>query len=894
MKRSCRKCLVCFFILMCSRSFCNTTLQEFRALPDNRIAIRTSFGVRHAVAIDPLHIKLVIGQSCTDVAGKAGAYRIVSFTDKNYAYKQFVTPVEATAKKEKETDSVPGASFPDFHYTVVTLTCPYRFKARNEYHVIAQGVAKTMVTGGHTAGSFLYSYINKPKPLSSDVDLAVIGLRNIESVGNGIIMLEMGPGFSTDHATSLELYRVSVNGKPEPVLKMGRLSRVDTYLPIDWPLRVIPMHEVFLQLKSSLNSGDKVRVELGSKLTAGLRTAEFQFDNKHTLSNSIKVNQIGFTIDSPAKTAYLGRWMGSFPEKSDEKLNVENSGKISSALKFKDPPRFVVCDSKTGREVFKGECSLIHTSGSFDEGVYKVDHSGENVYFMDFTSFSTPGSYFISVDGVGRSLPFDIGDSVYKNVFETMAYGVFAQRCGIELKPPCSSWRRIACHCDGIIPSTLSRWSGESHAHKKLPDNIDYSSGQTGNHALRNGKNAMALKAFGGHHDAGDYNPRSHIDVAQKLMNAYEIVPRKFYDKQLSIPEAGNGIPDILDEAMWALRLWMGLQDKDGGVRGGTESNGDPNFIQTVELDTLGDYAFAKDAASNYIFAGAMAQAARIYMKLGVRKQSKLLLSRAESAYKWAEKNKPSDKGDEKLYSDSYCSPKAYAAAQLLNTTGNKKYNEDFLSVCVWSHKADAALEVGGSYDQSEAAWAYIKCNQEKVDPQIYKSVRNAIIRQADLFVQNSSTMAYKFIKHPWAPITWGTGCYQNFLDPLIWAYVLTGDKKYRTWIIHTCNNTLGANPLNRSFVVGLGQRTVRAPLHNSRYSHFGEVVSGMQVQGPHERGKGYRVLETAYPPINAKFASLYSFVDCHFAISMDEGTVNSQAMSMAVFGLLIPDRTKP
>ena len=64
-----------------------------------------------------------------------------------------------------------------------------------------------------------------------------------------------------------------------------------------------------------------------------------------------------------------------------------------------------------------------------------MDHSGENVYVLDFTSFKTPGRYFVAVARVGRSLPFEIGDDVYKQAFEVQAYGVFAQRCGIASGP---------------------------------------------------------------------------------------------------------------------------------------------------------------------------------------------------------------------------------------------------------------------------------------------------------------------------------------------------------------------------------------------------------------------------------------------------------------------------
>jgi hypothetical protein len=63
-----------------------------------------------------------------------------------------------------------------------------------------------------------------------------------------------------------------------------------------------------------------------------------------------------------------------------------------------------------------------------------------------------------------------------------------------------------------------------------------------------------------------------------------------------------------------------------------------------------------------------------------------------------------------------------------------------------------------------------------------------------------------------------------------------------------------------------------------------------MQVEGPVQGGKDYRVGETAYPPLRGNFASLQNFVDCHFAIDLDEGLVASQAKTMAAFGLLLHD----
>ena len=43
---------------------------------------------------------------------------------------------------------------------------------------------------------------------------------------------------------------------------------------------------------------------------------------------------------------------------------------------------------------------------------------------------------------------------------------------------------------------------------------------------------------------------------------------------QYLLPESGNGLPDFLDEALYSLPLWEGLQEQDGGVRAGTETAG--------------------------------------------------------------------------------------------------------------------------------------------------------------------------------------------------------------------------------------------------------------------------------------------------------------------------------
>jgi hypothetical protein len=1095
------------------------TVEEFRALPDNRVAVRQSLGVRTAYPLSENEVAVLIGMSVTDACQTPGAYRIVSYDDSAYAYERFVRPDAVEVEKSVEMPGVKGAPFSEFRRTLVRLRLPHPLRTGATYHVIAQGVGQGLVTGGHTAASFAYQGAPQNDPRDPALDAAAIGLRAVEPVGAGVLRLEFGPGFAPTAGNQPANYQVTVQGTASVVKALGRITKVDTYLPIGWPFTAIPMHYVFLKLATPYADGNRIEVEVAPEVTAGARTAALDYADQKTFSSSLKVNQVGYLTDSPVKVAYLGQWLGSFPEavsaaatgdslqdmfwSSLDSGEVASAPDLSPALLFSEAPAFHLCDSQTGKIVHTGQTKLIHRSGNLDEGTFKVDHSGENVYLMDFTDFAQAGEYFISVPGVGRSASFRIAPDVYAKAFQVQAYGVFAQRCGIELAPPYSEWRRIACHNKGITPTTQLCSDGE-RANGSLPDHVDYSGlaeaplapavkalnadpallaywpldgdfrdvsghnrdllplreGQTfeevpvlmpgrnlalgptsagvdnggmvtslalnaesgfslalwgkfpggikfdgtlmgcmtnninvsrvqlvamwgvlrgyvgsrgdpidagrlsdgkwhhlalvaepGTQALvrlyldgelagtakagsgtlqdlpfhvgsltgdeaggkyfddvrvygrplkstevrtlaqRWGDQALAIQTYGGHHDAGDYNPRSHIEVAQILMNAYEIAPRKFYDGQLNIPENTNGLPDVLDEAYWAIRLWLDLQTEDGGVRGGTESNGDPNFVQSVELDILGDYAFAPDAAASFTLAGVLAQASRIWKDLGKESEASDFLARARKAYIWAMAHPPAQSEGPGQYAQWFLSPKAYAAAELLHTTGEASYRSDFAAAAVWSKKPDADLEKHRLYSQSAAAWAYVKCPTGVVDAALQESVRKAIFRQADEFITYSSTMAYAFIRHPWAPISWGTGAYENWLNPIIWAYALSGDARYKYWMVRTCDNTLGANPLGLSYITDLGTRTVRASLHNSRFSPLGEVAPGMQVQGPNQRGDGYRLAETAYPKYREDFASLYTFVDCHFAIVMNEGTVVPMAQSMAIFGLLLPDR---
>lgn len=856
---------------------------------DLKPAAMAVYGVRGAFATDPATVRVVLGAATTFAAGRAESWRIESEDDPAYAFSKHVrpsaaafvdNPFDGSCRPEfalPEGFSAPGPAMRPLIRAVVDLTVPFPLKPDCTYSVIAHGFMhganQITVTCGRTAAVFSGAPERRTAVFWDGAAAKIVGLRRVSPVGDGHVLLEFGHGFSAAAGGDAANYRISVNGAPVTPVRMGRRSKIDFYWLDGWPYGTLMLHDVYLDLGRELKPGDRVEVSVSAKVSAGERSASFTFDPDKSVTRSIQANQVGYLPDGP-KIAYLGCWMGSMPDAAfrngaaDKRAHGPVYNALAPfALRFEEEPQFELVDAKSGVVAHRGKARFVHNGGEPDG---KVNHSASNVYELDFSAFARPGRYFISVQGVGRSIAFNISPKVYEFALRTAAQGLYAQRCGCALEPRLvDGWRRDACHAAGVTPTKI-RENGRKH----------------GNDFRGNTDGTAVIMASGGHHDAGDYNPRSHIDVAQCLLTAYELSPGSFSDGQFPVPEHGNGIPDVVDEALWAARLWVGLQDPaDGGVRNGTESHGDPNFFTTADMDGQGDFAYAKDARGSFSAAGVFAQLSRILGGMPSRKKDAAeYLERAKRAYAWAAARRAE-------FPENYGDYRAYAAAELFHTTGEQAYHDDFKACAPWSADPNAEIASWGKYDMKLAAYAYALVPDGMADPALRKTVTAAIAKEADALigggVNPSKKMAYKFIRHGWAPVNWGTGAYERYAYTVAVAWKLTGRSDLRDWLIRTCDNTLGANPLGLCWITGLGERGIRCPLHNSRYRPAGGPVPGLQAEGPNQNGEGYCYKDTLYPAYRSDFAVMHNFVDTHFAIAMDEGTVDNQAITVAVFGLL-------
>ena len=850
---------------------------DFQMAADLKPLAAQAYGVRKVTRRDASTLEVVLGASVSGAKGQAEAWRIVSLDDPAYAYDRFVRPTAVEVVEEKVEFAYPEgrrevkAASPELTRTVVALRVPSALREDVRYSVVAMGKDIEPVTCARTGCT------EGEKEDPDQFADRVVGLRRVSSVGDGKLLCEFGAGYSPAGGYEAKNWTVKVNGLVRPILAMGRRSKLDFYRPEGWGHNYgcLMGHEVFIDLGSPLEKGARVSVEVSAAVTAGAREASFAFDESKSVTKSIQANQVGYLPDGP-KFAYVGCWFGSMPD--DRFVDDAKEGGadlLGSArtpfyekeldprsLRFDATPSFELVDAKSGRVALKGKAKLSFNGRGKE--TQKAGFSAMNVWEIDFTKAKKPGRYYLRIPGVGRSLAFRIDKDVYADAFRVQARGIYAQRCGCPMDPKITrGWARVACHDKGVMATDLpfgGRWGD-------LPNRVEKVGGEP-----------VVLQASGGHHDAGDYNPRSHLDVAQSLLHLYELKPSAFTDSQLEIPERGNGIPDVLDEALWQLKLWKGLQQEDGSVRHGTESRADPNFCQTVELDDLGDYAWARSVSRSYDVAAAFAQVARLLKACGQTAEADDYLARAKRAYAWAEGNADVPADDNR----------AAAAVSLYHSTGEKRYLTDAKELLPWARGELSGLTVWKKYDLSAAAYQYLLLPEEMRDAATYELVVKACRGEFAEFCAGSSFVPYRILRNSYAPITWGTGAYENYCVTAAFLYALTGDQECRFWLVRTCDNTLGANPLGLCWITGLGQRTIRCPLHNSRYRAAGVPVDGLQAQGPNQTGAGYRYNDTVFPKHLDTLACLHEFADAHFAIAMDEPTVNNMANTLLVFGLLL------
>jgi len=454
--------------------------------------------------------------------------------------------------------------------------------------------------------------------------------------------------------------------------------------------------------------------------------------------------------------------------------------------------------------------------------------SGLNLHTIDFGDVTrSDRGYTLVADGE-TSHPFDIASDAYERLRVDALSVYYPQRSGTPIDGTIvgdDAYSRAAGHV-GVAPNRGDLDVDCQPPEVSLPV---YGEPWTCDYAL---------DVVGGWYDAGDhgkYVVNGGISVAQ-LMSTWErngtarsADRGALGDRTLRVPERGNRVPDVLDEARWELEWMLTMQVPAGEPLAGMVHHKVHDSAWTgLPLDPAADPMVRElhrpSTAATLNLAAVAAQGARIFKPYD-RAFSDRLLGAARTAWSAALANPPlyapvadgaSGGGP---YDDTNVTDETYwAAAELYVTTGERRFKDAVLTSPL--HRADV-FDVDG-FDWGHVA-ALGRLDLATVPNHLpdRQRVRRSVVDGADALLSLQGQQPWG---QPYAPADnlWAWGSTSQILNNLVviaTAYDLTGDEEYQGAVIEGMDFLLGRNALNISYVTGYGD-VFSQNQHSRMYAH--------------------------------------------------------------------------
>ena len=454
-----------------------------------------------------------------------------------------------------------------------------------------------------------------------------------------------------------------------------------------------------------------------------------------------------------------------------------------------DGETFTVVEARSGDVVFEGALSTaIDNPGA-----------GETDRVADFSALTAPGSYrIVSEDGV-RSPAFTIGEEVYDGLLRSAARMLYLQRCGVETDAGIAdSFAHTACH------TALATVYGTE-------EKIDVA---------------------GGWHDAGDYGRYvvSGAKAAADLMLAHAL--RGDILDDIGIPESGDGLDDLLQEAKVELDWLLKMQAASGGVYHKVTCANFPAFIPPerenarlivcpISNTATGDFAAVMAMASR-LYVADWPEDAEAYLEAARRAWDYLALHGGEPGFR-----NPQGVVTGEYPDDDDSDERFWAAAELARATGEAVYREAASNLLATGGKCHGmGWQSVGTY----GLLALLEDMSLDEDDPLCKSARgevDAIAREALAIIALNPYGADRTDAYEW-----GSNMGVANTAALLMLEGKRGNEPCRIAAQQPLDYLLGKNATAYCFVTATGERSPGHP-HHRPSAVARRAMPGMLVGGP-------------------------------------------------------------
>lgn len=529
--------------------------------------------------------------------------------------------------------------------------------------------------------------------------------------------------------------------------------------------------------------------------------------------------------------------------------------------------------------------------------------SGETVHVVDFSALTRPGSdYRLEVDGqAGR--PFTVSARPFARLkYDALAY-FYQNRAGVPI---------LAEH---VARPDLARPAGHPHEVATCFSGAD----QRGTVWPGCG---YSLDVTGGWYDAGDhgkYVVNGGIS-AWTLVNAHERATAAgqapFADGRADIPEAGDGIDDLLNEARYEIEFLLKMQIPDGR----TAWVPGPGAAGLVEIDAGGmahhkvhdrhwtslptapaddreeRLLYPPSTAATLNLAAVAAQCARVWRPIDAA-FADTCLNAARRAYDAAVRHPDvlaatafdggGGYGDDQTADEFY-----WAAAELFAATGEPAYREAVRVSPYWLGGPRSGASATGDIawpDTATLGTITLATAPGALDEADRETARGHLVEAARAYLAESDTQGYG-LPRGGDRFEWGSnGALMNRAMILGLAHDFTGEPAFRDGVIRALDFILGRNPLDQSFVSGWGARPMVHP-HHRFWAHsldpaYPEPPAGALSGGPNNTAMTDDVART----LAGRCAPLACWADRIEAYALNEVAINWNAPLVWVAAFVDP-----